>query len=114
MEEATFLHVSQKVWKKRGKVAISSRGAFGGIGTLWDDKKFEAIDIKYSSSWILTLLRQKDTNTLVRIFNIYAPNSYAEKKVCWSLLPEEKRNIQGNVILVGDLNVILRSKTRWL
>ena len=80
MQEATFLHVSRKFWKKRGKVAISSRGTSRGIGTLWDDKKFEAIDIKYSTFWILALLRQKDTNTLVRIFNIYAPNSYAEKK----------------------------------
>ena len=78
MEEAAFLHVSLKFWKKIGKATISSRGASGGIGTLWDDKKFEAVDSKYSSYWILTLLRQKDTNTLVRIFNIYAPNSYAE------------------------------------
>ena len=107
MEENVFLHVSQKFWKKGGKAAISSRGASGGIGTLWDDKKFEAVDIKYSSCWILTLLRQKDTNILVRIFNIYAPNSYAEKKVCWSLLCEEKSNLQGNVILAGDLNVSL-------
>ena len=96
MEEDVFLHVTPKFWKKRGKAAISSRGASGGIGTLWDDKKFEAIDIKYNSCWILTLLRQKDTNILVIIFNIYAPNSYAEKKVCWSLLCEEKSNLQGN------------------
>ena len=48
MEEVTFLHVSQKFWKKGGKVAISSRGASGGIGTLWDDKKFEVVEIKYS------------------------------------------------------------------
>ena len=82
MEEATFLHVSQKIWKKRGKAAISSRGTSGGIGTLWDDNNFEAVDNKYSSCWILTLLRQKDTNTLVRIFNIYAPSSIAEKNVC--------------------------------
>ena len=81
MEEATFLQVSLKFWKKKGKVAISSRGASGGIGTLWDDKKYEAVDTKYNSSWILTLLRQKDTNMLVRVFNIYAPNSYAEKKI---------------------------------
>ena len=46
MEEDVFLHVTPKFWKKRGKAAISSRGASGGIGTLWDDKKFEAIDIK--------------------------------------------------------------------
>ena len=106
MEEEVFLQVSLKFWNKRGKVAISSRGASGGIGTLWDDKKFEAIDIKYSTFWILTQLRQKDTNILVRIFNIYTPNSYAEKK-CWNLLREERSNLHGNVILVGDLNVIL-------
>ena len=107
MEEAAFLQVSTKFWKKQGKAAISSRGASGGIETLWDDKKFEAIDIKYSSNWILTLLRQKDTNTLVRIFNIYAPNSYADKKKCWNLLREERSNQHGNVILGGDFNVTL-------
>ena len=107
MEEAAFLQVSTKFWKKQGKAVISSRGASGGIGTLWDDKKFEAIDIKYSSNWILTLLRQKDTNTLVRISNIYAPNSYADKKIRWNLLHEERSNQQGNVILARDLNVTL-------
>ena len=93
MDEAAFLHVSLKFWKKRGKAAISSRGASRGIGTLWDDKKFEVVDIKYSSYWILTLLRQKETNTLVRFFNIYAPNSNTEKNICWSLLREEKSNL---------------------
>ena len=59
MEEAAFLHVSQKFWKKGGKAAISSRGASEGIGTLWDDNKYEAVDTKYNLSWILTLLRKK-------------------------------------------------------
>ena len=54
MEEDVFLQVSLKFWNKRGKVAISSRGASGGIGTLWDDKKIEAVDIKYNTFWILT------------------------------------------------------------
>ena len=49
MEEDAFLHVTPKFWKKTSKAAIISRGASGGIGTLWDDKKFEAVDIKYSS-----------------------------------------------------------------
>ena len=86
MEEVVFLHVSQKFWKKRGKAAISSRGASRGIGTLRDDNKFEAVAIKYSPHWILTLLRQIDTYTLVRIFNLYAPNSYVEKRSWWNLL----------------------------
>ena len=80
MEEDVFLQISMKLWKKRGKATIRSRGASGGIGTLWGDTKFEAIDIKYNTSWILTQLRHKESNIQVRIYNIYAPNSYAEKK----------------------------------
>ena len=80
MEEDIFLQVSLEFWKKKGKAASSSRGASGGIGTLWDDMKFEAVDIKHNPFWILTQLRQLDTNILVSIFNIYAPNLYAEKK----------------------------------
>ena len=105
MEEAAFLQVSKKNWKKKGIAALSSRGASGGIGTLWDDKKFEVVDIKNSTHWILTLLRQKDSNTLVSIFNIYAPNSYVEKINCWTLLHEERSRLHGNIILAGDLNV---------
>ena len=30
-----------------------------------------------------------------------------KKKICWSLLREERSNLLGNVILAGDLNVIL-------
>ena len=29
------------------------------------------------------------------------------KKICWALLREERSNLQGNVVLDGDLNVIL-------
>ena len=81
MEEDIFLQASLKFWKKKGKAASSSRGASGGIGTLWDERKFEAVDIKHNPFWILTQLRHLDTNNLVSIFNIYAPNSYAEKKL---------------------------------
>ena len=63
--------------------------------------------IKNSSHWILTVLRQKDNDSLVSIFNIYAPNSYNEKLQCWTLLREEQSNIQGNVIVAGDLNITL-------
>ena len=93
MEEAAFLQVSKKFWKKKGIAALSSRGASGGIGTLWDNKKFEVVDIKNSIHWILTLIRKKDSNTLVSIFNIYAPNSYVEKINCWTLLHEERSNL---------------------
>ena len=46
MEETTFLQVSKKIWKKKGSATLSSRGASGGIGTLWDDGKYEAVASK--------------------------------------------------------------------
>ena len=107
MEEDAFLQLSKIFWKYKKKAAVSSRGASGGIGTMWNDKEFDVVDIKYSTHWILTQLRQKASNSLVSIFNVYAPNSIAEKNICWSLLREEKSNLQGNIIIVGDLNVIL-------
>ena len=112
MEKAAFLQVSQKIWKNKGKAAISSRGASGGIGTLWNDKEFDAVAIKYNTRWILTQLRQKASNSLVSIFNIYAPNSIAEKNICWNLLREEKSNLQGNIIIAGDLNFILSQEEK--
>ena len=54
MEEVAFLQVNKKIWNKKGTAALSSRGASGGIGNLWDDKKFEFVDIKNNTHWILT------------------------------------------------------------
>ena len=49
MEKEAFLQISAKFWKKGGGSAISSRGASGGIGTLWEEQKFEVADIIYNS-----------------------------------------------------------------
>ena len=57
MEEAAFLQVSKKFWKKKGSAALSSRGASRGIGTLWDDGKYEAVAIKNNNHWLVTVLR---------------------------------------------------------
>ena len=62
MEKEEFLQVSTNFWKKGGRTAVSSRGALRGIGTLWDDQKFDIVDIKHSPHWILTTLLQKDFN----------------------------------------------------
>ena len=34
------------------------------------------------------------------------------KKICWTLLHEERSNLQGNVVLAGDLNVILSQEEK--
>ena len=80
MEKDAFLQVSAKFWKKGGGTAVSSTGASKGIGTLWDDHKFKLVEIKHSSHGILTTLLQKEAKIQVRLFNIYAPSSYAKEK----------------------------------
>ena len=80
MEKQAFLQVSGNFWKKGGGLAVSSRGASGGIGTLWDDQKFELSETKHCLHWILTKLLHKESNIQVSLFNIYVPALYAEKK----------------------------------
>ena len=62
MEKEAFLQVSANVWKKGGGTAVSSKGAFGEIGTLWDDHKFDLVETKHSSHSFLTMLLQKEYN----------------------------------------------------
>ena len=108
MEKEAFLQVSGKFWKKWGGLIVSSRGASGGIGTLWDDKKFDLIESKHYLHWILTKLLHKDSNTQVSLFNIYVPFLYAEFKDCWNLLRDERRiGSLDNIILAGNVNVTL-------
>ena len=81
MEKDMFLQVSANFWKKGGRSAVSSSGASRGIGTLWDDQKFELIESKHCLRCILTKLLHKDSNIQVSLFNIYVPAMYAEKKI---------------------------------
>ena len=81
MEKEAFLQVSGNFYKKGRGLAVSSKGAYGGIGTLWDDHKFELIESKHFLHWILTKLLHKDSNIQVCLFNIYVPSLYAEKRL---------------------------------
>ena len=70
MKKEAFIQVSGKLWNKGVGLAVSSRGASGGIGMLWDIKKYELIESKQSLHWILTKLLHKDSNTHISLFNI--------------------------------------------
>ena len=81
MEKETFLQLSKKIWKKGAILAVSSRGASKGIGTLWDEQKFELIESKQYTHWIYTKLLHIETNIQVSLFNIYVPNIFVEKNI---------------------------------
>ena len=82
MEKETLLQLNKKIWKKGGGLVVSSRGASTGIGTFWDDKKFDPIESKHHIHWILTKLLRKETNIQVILFNIYVHVIFTgEKKI---------------------------------
>jgi exonuclease III len=108
LEESEFLQTSARLWKKGAGVAISARGASGGIGSLWNSSTLEILKTKYYTHWILTNLLHKESGIQVSIFNLDVLVLPEEKKDCWNKLREFLNMHQiENIIIVGDLNVTL-------
>ena len=61
MEESILYQVGQAICKKGPAIAISSKGASGGIATFWDSTKFDLIKEEHSDHWILTNLLHRDS-----------------------------------------------------
>jgi len=57
-----------------------SRGAFGGISTLWDHSKWNCTSINLHQHWIRTVLDNKNDNQSIVVYNVYAPNNYRENE----------------------------------
>ena len=84
MEEREFLHSGELFWKKGQSRVISSRGASGGIGMMWDKTKLELMEERQDTHWIYTQLRHKDSINIVSLFNIYVLFNYREKINVWT------------------------------
>lgn len=87
MEEVDFLQRSKQIWKKGGGSAVSSRGASGGLGILWNDSSVKKISEKKNTHWIFMQFRHQDSKEIVSLFNIYAPVNYGEKKTLLGVCP---------------------------
>ena len=67
MEEAAFIHSSHSFWNKGGGLAISSRGASGDLGSLWNASKFLLLKAIPNTHWLflkLQLIESKDEISL--------------------------------------------------
>ena len=108
MEESILYQVGQAIWKKGPAIAISSKGASGGIATFWDATKFDLINEDRSEHWILTILLHRDSGLQVSLFNLYVPNLFPDKRSCWDTLQAAlSQHSPKNIIIAGDLNVTL-------
>lgn len=93
--------------------ASEARGASGGILTMWDNIKWSCNFAKIHQNWINVNLESKENGTIVKIYNIYSPNQYREKEVCWNTLETNIEEDQdNNLILAGDLNLVLHANEK--
>eukprot|EP00253_Pinus_taeda_P034390 PITA_34390 len=90
-----------------------SRGASGGIVTIWDNSKWKYTSTNLHQNWIRTALDSRTGNHTVIIYNVYVPNHYREKEICWDDL---KTSIDGelnsNIIVAGDFNLVLHANKK--
>eukprot|EP00253_Pinus_taeda_P011568 PITA_11568 len=100
----------QKLMKKQKSfegIATDSIGASGGIGTIWNKGKWDLTNQKLNNWWVRTDLKNKTTNEEYTLLNIYAPNHYRDKALCWESVKKEVQECQRNkLVLGGDLNLI--------
>ena len=83
------------------------------MGTLWDASLYELVETQTCNHWIFTRLLQKAIGIQVCLFILYVLFLLLEKKNCWTRLREVSSSIIiDNIILTGDLNVILNQSEK--
>eukprot|EP00253_Pinus_taeda_P009759 PITA_09759 len=90
-----------------------ARGASGGIVTLWDNNKWMCSSTNVQQNWIRTALESRTGGQSVTVYNVYAPNQYREKEICWDTLKasiEMDRNT--NLIVARDFNLVLHANEK--
>ena len=92
---------------------VSARGTSRGLATLWYDDKFSLKSSYATQNWIYTKLQDLSSKTVISLFNLYVHVYFLEKKVCWKYLSEFMEiHSPINIIVVGDLNLILDPKEK--
>lgn len=115
IEGQALMEINKSKWKKNAGKAVSSRRSLGGVATLWTDDHFHLLNSHETQHWIYIELKHLESNLTIAIFNLYVPVFYAEKRECWnSLFDFLDLHSLNNVILAGDLNIVMKLKEkRW-
>jgi exonuclease III len=113
MEGQDFLRKAKARWNISSGIAESSRGASGGLGTIWNSKKYNLFMHEAHKHWIFTSLLHLETGRQVSLFNLYVPVLPEDKKSCWETLRDFlQQNVMDNIILGGDLNLTLSTNEK--
>jgi exonuclease III len=113
IEGTALLDISKKKWKKSAGRAVSSRGSSGGLATLWTEELFQLTKFHETQHWIFTELMHCPSKLIISLFNLYVPVLYSEKRDCWNTLKDFlEQHSPSNIILAGDLNIVLKPKEK--
>ena len=94
-------------------IVVSSRGSFGGVETLWYEENFLLRNSFVIHHWSYTELQQISSKIHLALFNLYVHVSFIEKRECWNTLSNFLEiSSPSNVIVAGDLNIILDPKEK--
>eukprot|EP00253_Pinus_taeda_P010020 PITA_10020 len=113
IEGETLLNTNNTKWKFDSRKVISARGSAGGIGTFWSKNLFTLGRLHETQHWIYTELWHTAGKVKLDLFNMYVPVHYEEKKECWKTLSDYIEQCSPtNIIIGGDLNIILDPKEK--
>eukprot|EP00253_Pinus_taeda_P017553 PITA_17553 len=113
IEGHSLLDISRVKWNKNTGKAVSARGASEGLATLWSDNTFQLNNFQETQHWIYTELTHKVSKLIVSLFNLYVPVNYTEKRERWySLSSYLEQHSPNNIIIAGDLNIVLKPKEK--
>jgi exonuclease III len=113
IEGQLLLDISRTKWNKRLGKAISSRGSSGGLATYWTEDLFLLNKHHETRHWIYMELMHKARKFSISLFNLYVLVSYAEKRECWNSLSAYLEEASpNNIIIAGDLNIVLKAKEK--
>ena len=113
IEAGNLLSISNQIWKKNIGKAVSARGSSGGLAMLWSEDLFSLENYFLAQHWIFTELRHSSSKLTFSLFNLYVPVTLQEKRDYWNSLAEflAARN-PSNIIIAGDLNIMLAPKEK--
>eukprot|EP00253_Pinus_taeda_P004292 PITA_04292 len=108
-----LLEISKTKWKKNTGIAVNARGSSGGLATLWREEQYQLISTHQTLHWIYTELIHIPSKLPISLVNLYVPVNYSEKRDCWKSLAEFlEQETPNNIILAGDLNIVLKAKEK--
>ena len=104
MSDVEAMALSCRFWKNNKGKAISSKGASGGIATIFSSKFF-VNSIWERHHWLLIEIQEEEDRTPLYICNIYRPTNCRDKTTLWEDLNNLKEEMRGkDLIIVGDFN----------